>query len=693
MFANVGFSTVDRDNVVLATELLPERCSFHEQVNPGVPVIQGDISDAEVKAAVIRKSKQSGVTDILATPPCQGMSSQNGKRKLNDPRNLLIVDLMEVFNGIRPETMMIENVEEMAKTTIKVKGKQINIVDYIKAQLPKDYHLRQNICDAADYGTAQHRRRLIILISRIGVWEHPRPHGKFVTVNESIGHLPALESGEFSSIPWHHVRKYDPMHVRVMSHTPTGNTAMDNAVHFPKKKNGKKVSAFATAYKRNWDDRPAYTIHSNSNAPSSQNNIHPGTKQANGTYNNARCFTVRELLVLCGLPENLLDKFAVKLADGTFKFVLDPKTENHLGPRKCREKFIRTVIGEMFPPKFAAAMYTTAPSSPSPSSKTTADGSVLFLGNGDGVYPLPRPSIKEKDISGNGQDSVTDGLNQPSCPVTNYPYASGKRIQPIAQAKAGAYSATMPTELIFINIADQVRPVTPGAQGPQIIRMKNVARTHRPGGKKGTGRDYLEITKLGKSGIVREIVRKSDGLNPSTPHFIEAIHDNTREPKGLPKTKNGRLKKGAFVRHIKETYRAMKEKFDPAPGRNWKGIKAKFLDSAVICKAEIRLRGKIGGTDTVGVPVQSKTVTDAGDDQLDLFLDNQAKGNPKAATQLGGEFELSLSKIEVNVLQLMDNYNRQVAKLPYHERLVAVNLGHHGRNKFVQNILNKRPKN
>mgnify|MGYP003304313659 CR=1 FL=1 len=61
-------------DVVVANELLEERCRFYNHLYPNVKMIQGDITDDNIFNSVIQVSKNANVEMIIATPPCQGMS-------------------------------------------------------------------------------------------------------------------------------------------------------------------------------------------------------------------------------------------------------------------------------------------------------------------------------------------------------------------------------------------------------------------------------------------------------------------------------------------------------------------------------------------------------------------------------------------------------------------------------------------
>jgi DNA (cytosine-5)-methyltransferase 1 len=223
----------------------------------------------------------------------------------------------------------------MAKTFINDNGSPVNILDYIKSNISPKYNLSSQVLDAADFDTPQHRKRLITLLSRVNKWEHPNPLEHRISVRQAIGHLPSIESGQDSKIPWHQGKKHNKEHIEWMKHTPTNKTAFDNPIHYPKtidKVSGESrpIKGFKTTYKRISWDSPSPTITMCNGAISSQNNVHPGKKKPNGTYSDARVLSVRELSLLMGLPENWLDKH-----------------------KDQDEEFIRKVLGEAFPPKLS----------------------------------------------------------------------------------------------------------------------------------------------------------------------------------------------------------------------------------------------------------------------------------------------------------------------------------------------------
>lgn len=328
LFANVGIAeTYLKDagvQIVLANELLEERTNFYSHLHES-KIICGSITDDLIFDEIIRQSKYEKVNFILATPPCQGMSMA-GKMQEDDPRNYLIIKAMEAFILISPDAMLIENVSQMYQTSIIINNEKVNIKNYIQVICKKyGYNVKFDIFDAADYGTAQHRKRSFTRIFKdTYIWQDPVKQ-KHITVAEKIKELPSLESGEKSNIRWHNARLHNDRHILWMKHTPTGKSAMHNEEHYPQK-NGRKIKGFATTYKRILWDKPAPTITMSSGSISSQNNVHPGNLLCDGTYSDARCLTVLELLRLTGLPDN----WDI--------------------PIWANENLVRQVIGEAIPP-------------------------------------------------------------------------------------------------------------------------------------------------------------------------------------------------------------------------------------------------------------------------------------------------------------------------------------------------------
>lgn len=339
LFSNIGIAETYLKNynidIVVANELLEDRANFYKFCHPSTDVVIGDITKEEIFREVVKKSKAEKIEFLIATPPCQGMSVA-GKMDEHDPRNSLIIKAVEFIKEVKPNNVLIENVPTMLKTSILVNNEKIKIIDYIENELGNDYKISFNVMNAADYGTAQTRNRTIVLMSKIGEWKLPEKQ-KQITVEEAIGWLPSLESGEKSTIKYHYAPKHNSKHILWMKNTPTGKTAFENELYFPQKPDGTRIKGFATTYKRMSWDKPAPTITMCNGAISSQNNVHPGRLQKDGTYSDARVLTLKELMILTGLP----DDWEI--------------------PEWASENLVRKVIGEGVPPRLIEAIIKNMP--------------------------------------------------------------------------------------------------------------------------------------------------------------------------------------------------------------------------------------------------------------------------------------------------------------------------------------------
>lgn len=349
MFSNVGIAETYLKkiniNIIIATEINKQRAKFYSHLWPETNMILGDIKDNKIFNKIIDLAIKEKVDFILATPPCQGMSLA-GKNDWRDERNELINYVIDAILKIKPKYVFIENVPSFLKTKIKLENKIINIDELINKRLGSLFNINSDIVDAAEYGVPQHRKRCIVLLTRNDIKRKlllfKSQNTKLKTVKEAIGDLPSLDPivydyenlenknivlKENTKIKYHWSPRHCWRHVKIMMHTPTGQTAFNNTdLYKPRKKNGEIVSGFYTTYKRMEWDKPAPTITMGNGSISSQNNVHPGRLKSDNTYSDARALTILEIMRLTGLP----DDWNI--------------------PKWASEKFIRSVIGEGIPP-------------------------------------------------------------------------------------------------------------------------------------------------------------------------------------------------------------------------------------------------------------------------------------------------------------------------------------------------------
>ena len=313
LFASAGIAEMNLKkcgiDMILANELIDIRAKTHVFWHQNCEVICGDITSDNIKNNIIEKAKKSKVDFILATPPCQGVSLV-GKNKtnddmLNDPRNFLIFHAFEVIDQLNPKVIVIENVDRFLTMKFPYDGGFYNIEYIVRKKYGEKYSINVNVYNAQDYGVPQSRKRVIIVLyNNEFIFTEPKKV-KPVTVRQAIGDLPSLEAGESSNIKNHYAREHTEAHVICMKHTPTGHSAFENEIYFPKNKDGIRLKGYSATYKRIEWDKPAPTITMRNDAISSQSNVHPGRLLPNGLYSDARVLTLRELFILSSIDPDL----------------------------------------------------------------------------------------------------------------------------------------------------------------------------------------------------------------------------------------------------------------------------------------------------------------------------------------------------------------------------------------------------
>ena len=103
--------------------------------------------------------KGKKVDIVVGGPPCQGFSMANRQRLIDDPRNHLYKNYVEVVKRAQPAFFVMENVKGMLSVADQVKEDFRNI----------GYTVECHILNAKDFGVPQNRERLIYIGNRIGV--------------------------------------------------------------------------------------------------------------------------------------------------------------------------------------------------------------------------------------------------------------------------------------------------------------------------------------------------------------------------------------------------------------------------------------------------------------------------------------------------------------------------------------------
>ena len=171
------------------------------------PFIDGDIKQQDVKEKFYQtvKEKLNGrkLNIVAGGFPCQGFSMA-GNRIVDDPRNSLYKEMLEIVNTLQPDFVICENVKGL-RSMLGGEVERKIIADYKEI----GYEMNVTTLCAADYTIPQKRERVIFIGNRIGAKNfHPKPllePTEYITTGEAIADLMNHPEDEaFNHVPTKH---------------------------------------------------------------------------------------------------------------------------------------------------------------------------------------------------------------------------------------------------------------------------------------------------------------------------------------------------------------------------------------------------------------------------------------------------------------------------------------------------------
>lgn len=139
--------------IIGASEIDPDAAATFALNFPEAEIVLGDIRSSAVSEKVSELALRADV--IVGGPPCQAFSQvRNHARIIDDPRNALYREFIQVVRRAMPKAFLVENV-----TGIDQMGVREQILSDLS--LNGEYHVSAQIVDAADFGIPQTRKRLI----------------------------------------------------------------------------------------------------------------------------------------------------------------------------------------------------------------------------------------------------------------------------------------------------------------------------------------------------------------------------------------------------------------------------------------------------------------------------------------------------------------------------------------------------
>ncbi len=261
-----------------SVEIMPQAVETYRSNFSKIKGFKENVSDRDIRIEDIKMELVNSVKDkhihlIAGGFPCQGFSMA-GNRIVADPRNSLYLDMLEIVKRIKPEFVLMENVEGL-RSMMDGKIEEKIISDYKEI----GYNINVTVLNSADYGVAQFRRRVIFIGNRVGATNyHPQPiynESNYVTVGDVLQRY--LNMPEDKSINHIFSKTSDEMKKRLEA-IPVGKSLYGN---------------YSDAWKKVDWNKPSCTVKENHGGV----NVHPILN---------RVMTPRELATLQSFPENFV---------------------------------------------------------------------------------------------------------------------------------------------------------------------------------------------------------------------------------------------------------------------------------------------------------------------------------------------------------------------------------------------------
>ena len=342
LFSGAGLSDLGYEmagfRFVVQVEVDRRRAAIGADNFPKSKWITDDVCTTHEKIAEAYRAATSDPLDLLvATPPCQGMSSSNPSRgKRQTPRaealeekNRLILEVIPIAELLKPRIIVAENVRQVLTLEVEYEGTRGRIIDLLRDGLP-DYEIFPDVVNVADYGIPQIRRRaLVVAVRKKEPWlelatsHNLTPWPSPTHSEQSNNGVPRwvsiqewFEAMEYETLdakskdaahgehPLHYVPGYGPDRYQQVSEIPlrSGRSAYENdtcpsckyspvaldRVSCPScggvmrnrpyvERDGQPslIKGFKSSYRRMSPNRPAYTVTTNSSHVGSDFKIHP----------------------------------------------------------------------------------------------------------------------------------------------------------------------------------------------------------------------------------------------------------------------------------------------------------------------------------------------------------------------------------------------------------------------------------
>jgi len=294
-------------DVAAGVEIDPIAACTYRDNNPDSVLIEKDIRKVSVDE-ILEAAGGKPISLLAGCAPCQGFCSLTAKLRRKDPRNELLLVMGKIIEGIRPMSILMENVPGLA-----IRGKRV-FIDFLRILNRLGYLYNWRIEQMADFGVPQSRRRLVLLAGN--GFQVPFPeatHQRFpksnlrlhrwITVREAISKTgrpvtlsTAMRTGGPQAYGWHVVRDLQPQTKKRLKAAKPGKTWLSVDDSLRPQCHRKGYVGFTNVYGRMSWDEIAPTITSGCTTPCKGRFGHPDRRRYT--------ISVREAALLQTFPKD-----------------------------------------------------------------------------------------------------------------------------------------------------------------------------------------------------------------------------------------------------------------------------------------------------------------------------------------------------------------------------------------------------
>jgi DNA (cytosine-5)-methyltransferase 1 len=206
----------------------------------------------------------------------------NGRVLKRDPRNTLVYEFLRFVRGLRPRAVMLENVPGLQKRSMF----RVLVSELRRLR----YNVKYEILNASDYGVPQHRRRLVLIGSRVGEVSFAQKSSAKKTVRWAFRDLHNFIHGdELHRLPQERTARV----AEIIKSVPQDGGSRRSLHGRLRLACHDRFDGFHDVYGRMSWDRPSPTITGGCCNPSKGRFLHPVKN---------RCISLREAAVLQSFP-------------------------------------------------------------------------------------------------------------------------------------------------------------------------------------------------------------------------------------------------------------------------------------------------------------------------------------------------------------------------------------------------------